>query len=184
MAAAADAPMQRVLVSGISGAGKSTLARRVAAARGLPYHELDALHHGAGWVKRPSFEADVEAIATSERWITEDQYASFLGSLLWERADTVLWLDMPRSVVMRRVVVRTFARLLLRRELWNGNRERWRDLPTAEHPIRWAWSQHAARRLHVEAQGAAHPGVRVVRLRSQREVDEWFAGLDRLRVEQ
>ena len=102
-----SAPMRRVLVSGISGAGKSTLARQVAAACSLPYTELDALHHGPGWVKRPEFEADAAALAAGERWITEDQYQTFIGDLLWQRADTVLWLDLPRRVVMWRVVTRT-----------------------------------------------------------------------------
>ena len=171
------APMQRVLVSGISGSGKSTLAKRVAAALDLPDTDLDALHHGPGWVKRPEFEADVAALAASDRWITEDQYHSFIGDALWQRADTVLWLDLPRRVVMWRVVTRTFARLLLRRRIFNGNRERWRDLPTKEHPIRWAWSQHAARRARIEAMADAHPKVRIVRLRTTRDVRKWAEAL-------
>lgn len=169
--------MQRVLVSGISGAGKTTLARRVGLMQRMPCHELDALHHGAAWVKRPQFEADVAALVAEDAWITEDQYAIFLGDLLWARADTVVWLDLPRRVVMRRVVVRTAARLLLRRELWNGNRERWRDLPRPGHPIRWAWSQHAARRARTLHRIDAHPGVRIVRLRTPAAVDAWLAQL-------
>lgn len=39
-------PPQRVLVTGTSGSGKSTVARRVAAALGVPYTELDSLFHG------------------------------------------------------------------------------------------------------------------------------------------
>lgn len=169
--------MQRVLVSGISGAGKSTLARRVAAILELPYTELDALHHGPGWVRRPEFEADAAALASRGRWITEDQYRSFIGDLLWRRADTVLWLDLPRRVVMWRVSTRTFVRLVARRRIFNDNRERWRDLPTKGHPIRWAWAQHANRRARTEALAAEHPSVRVVRLRTTSEVDTWVAQL-------
>jgi adenylate kinase family enzyme len=169
--------MRRVLVSGISGAGKTTMARELAARLGLPRHELDALHHGAGWRKRPEFEADVERLAATDAWVTEDQYQTFIGELLWERADTVVWLDLPRGVIMRRVVRRTFMRLLTRVELTNGNRERWRDLPSAGHPIRWAWSQHADRRARTEAVALRHPDVHVVRLRSPAEVAAWVDAL-------
>ncbi len=174
---ATSPPMQRVLVSGISGAGKSTLARQLAAVLELPYTELDALHHGPGWVKRPEFEDDVAALAASDRWITEDQYHSFIGELLWTRADTVVWLDLPRPVVMRRVITRTFGRVVRRTELFNGNRERVRNLASSGHPIRWAWSNHAARRARTVAWAAAHPNVHVVRLRTADEADAWLQAI-------
>ena len=47
---------------------------------------------------------------------------------VWQRADTVVWLDLPRRIVMRQVVSRTFRRSILREELWNGNREPLRNL--------------------------------------------------------
>jgi hypothetical protein len=50
--------------------------------------------------------------------------------VIWARADTVIWLDPPRRTVMRRVIWRTIRRVAGRAELWNGNRERWRNLLT------------------------------------------------------
>ena len=52
---------------------------------------------------------------------------------MWPRADTVVWLDLPRSQVMRQIVSRTFRRVLTREELWNGNREPVENL--------WAWTR-------------------------------------------
>ncbi|MEV7005377.1 hypothetical protein [Streptosporangium sp. NPDC051022] len=160
--------MNRVLIAGISGAGKTTLARRLESRIGLPHHELDALHHGPGWRKRPEFESDVEAFSAGPRWVTEDQYHSALGDLLWERADTLVWLDLPRLTVMRRVVWRSLLRAVTRRELWNGNRESVRDWLDAEHPIRWAWSQHDRRRQRTAERILRHPHLGVVRLRTAR----------------
>jgi hypothetical protein len=75
-----------------------------------------------------------------------------------------------------RTVRRTAGRLLLRRELWNGNRERWRNLLDPGHPIRWSWTQHPSCRAGYERATTdprwAH--VAVVRLRSPRETRAWL----------
>jgi adenylate kinase family enzyme len=89
--------VERVLITGISGSGKTTLAKAVEARSGLPRHELDALHHGPGWVKRPEFEAEVGAFAAESRWVTEEQYHALLDDLLWSRADTLVWLERTGS---------------------------------------------------------------------------------------
>lgn len=169
--------MQRILISGISGAGKTTLAGVIATRLGLPRHELDALHHGPGWIKRPEFETDVERFTAGPRWVTEDQYQRFLGDLLWERADLVVWLDLPRRTVMARVLRRSVTRALTRRELWNGNRESIRNWVEPDHPIRWAWAQHAARRARTEERMVRFPGLPVIRLRSAAEARRWLHGV-------
>lgn len=167
--------MNRVLIAGISGAGKTTMARELERRLGLPRHELDALHHGPGWTRRPEFEADVDRFSSQPRWVTEDQYHSVLGDLLWGRADTVVWLDLPRRTVMQRVVRRSVAYALLRTELWNGNRESVRDWLDPGHPIRWAWSQYERRRAETLERAGRHPRVAVVRLRSAAEARRWLA---------
>ena len=70
---------------------------------------------------------------------------SAVQPLVWERADTVVWLDPPRRTVMRRIIWRTIRRVASRTELWNGNRERWRNLFTwdeQESVISWAWHRY------------------------------------------
>ena len=166
--------MNRVLISGISGSGKTTLAGTVSVLLGLPRFELDALHHGSGWVKRQDFESDVDTFSARSRWVTEDQYHTALQDLLWQRADTVVWLDLPRRTVMQRVVRRSVVRAVTRRELWNGNREGFRDWLDAGHPIRWAWSQYESRRCETADRIARHPELTVICLHSGRDARRWL----------
>src|SRR2546423_14642225 len=71
--------VRKVLVAGSSGSGKTTMARALGRLYGLRHYELDALHHGPGWVKRPEFEADVERFSSGDLWVAEDQYHRFIG---------------------------------------------------------------------------------------------------------
>lgn len=177
-----DAPLprapKRVLVAGTSGAGKTTFAREVARRLALPHTEIDALYHGMDWTPRPEFMADVAALAAGPSWVTEWQYTA-ARTLLVEHADTLIWLDYPRALIMWRVIRRTMKRALTREELWNGNREQglWRAFTHPEGIVRWAWDTHHLTRQRVRAVLESDPELTVVRLRSPHEAQCWLAGL-------
>ncbi|HEY0870923.1 MAG TPA: hypothetical protein VGD55_11035 [Acidothermaceae bacterium] len=167
----------RVLVAGASGAGKTTLARRIPKALGIAHVEIDALFHGPGWVTRPSFREDVDQFTEQPQWVTEWQYDE-VRALLVARADTLVWLDLPRRTVMARVTSRTIGRRLRREQLWNGNTEP--HLVTVftdrDHIIRWAWRTYRRTEYLVAQASIQNPSLTVVRLRTQHEVDSWIAG--------
>jgi adenylate kinase family enzyme len=172
----ASAP-RRILVAGTSGSGKTTLAERIAALAGAPHTEIDALHHGPSWTPRDSFMLDVAAFAAQPTWVTEWQYGK-ARPLLLQRADLLVWLDLPGAVVMRRVVQRTAQRRLNKTVLWNGNLEP--PLATfftdRDHIVRWAWRTHHENAERVAAAVSARADLCVVRLTSQHDVDRWLAG--------
>lgn len=143
--------MMRVSVVGNSGSGKSALGQALAARLGVPFVELDAIYHQPGWQPVPTaqFRAHVEAATATGGWVVDGNYSSTVQDLVWTRADTVIVLDLPRRTVMRQVIWRTVRRVALRVELWNGNRERWRNLfarDPQESVIVWAWHRHSAYR--------------------------------------
>jgi adenylate kinase family enzyme len=163
-----------VVVIGNSGSGKSTVAARIGRRLGAPHVELDAIYHQQGWVPLPVEElrARVAAAVAGERWVVDGNYSA-VRELVWARADTIVWLDLPRLVVFRQIVWRTLRRVAARRELWNGNRERWRNffsLDPAESIIAWSWSKHGEyRRQYAQAmQDPRWSGLHWVRLRSRR----------------
>lgn len=139
--------MRRVSVVGNSGSGKTTLGRALARRLGVPFVELDAIFHQPGWQPLPAeeFVRRVEAVVAGDGWVIDGNYSA-VQDLVWRRADTVIWFDLPRRIVMRQVVTRTLRRAISRAELWNGNREPITGLfriDPEKSIIRWAWTQHA-----------------------------------------
>lgn len=178
---------RRIRVQGCSGSGKTTLARELAGRLGLAHVELDGLYHREDW--RPAepdeFAAllDAALAAAPGGWVTCGNYTRLTGRLAAE-ADTVVWLDYPRWLVMSRMLRRTFLRAGLRRELWNGNRERWRSLlnrEPADNILLWTWTQHGRYVEQMLPRWEAHraPGSEPqwIRLRSPRETRAWVRAI-------
>ena len=143
---------------GNSGSGKSRLARKLAAALDVPYVELDAIFHQPRWVPLPDaeFTARVEAAAAADGWVIDGNYST-VRPVVWRRADTVIWFDLPRRTVMRQVVLRTIRRAVTREELWNGNREPWLNFFSRDPEksiIAWAWTRHGVYRERWRAAAA------------------------------
>lgn len=168
---------RRVLLAGTSASGKTTLARRISERLGVRHVEIDALFHGPGWMPRETFEAEVEAFSAAPTWVTEWQYST-VRERLAQRADLVVWLDLSRLTVMRRVVHRTVTRRLRRQVLWNGNIEPplWTVFTDQEHIVRWAWSTHHQSAPRIAALRAQRPELVIVRLRDPHAVEEWIDG--------
>ena len=176
-----SAIVRQVSVVGTSGSGKSTLASELAEILGVPHLELDAVHHQPGWAPLPTdgFRRIVAARAAGAGWVIDGNYGR-VRDLVWARADTVVWLDLPKRTVMRQVVWRTLRRVALRRELWNGNRERWRNFLTwnpEQSVISWAWHKHAPDHAKYAAAAAspASAHLRFIRLTSRRDVARFLA---------
>jgi adenylate kinase family enzyme len=173
--------VQRVNVLGVSGSGKSTVGRALAARLEVPYVELDELHHGPNWTEATAEElrAKVEPVVARPAWVIDGSYRAKLGSLVLERADTVVWLDLPIQVWLLRLARRTFTRMVTREELFNGNREQLRNLFERPNIFGWAWRRHFEHRRELAAQVAQHPNARLVRLRSTADVQAFLAAAGR-----
>jgi hypothetical protein len=170
---------QRISIQGISGAGKTTLGRELGRRLGIPHLETDALVHGPDWVETPDAELRrlVEPLLARERWVIDSDYRRKLGTLVLENADTVVWLDLPLRVCLRRLWRRTRRRMRGREQLWNGNAESWWSaFGGSDSLFVFAIRKHRSQRRTLPRLLArpelAH--LRVVRLRSQPEVDSWL----------
>ena len=171
-ARAIAAPDARVAIAGVSGSGKTTLATRLSSMAGIPHTELDALHWGPDWTPRREFVDDVRELVARERWVTEWQYRAARATVV-DRATLLIWLDLPFSTTLSRVVRRTVLRRIRDEELWHGNRE-----PGIRHAvlrpegvIRWAISTRQKYHALVSTACAHRPELPVLRLRTRHDVE-------------
>lgn len=173
--------MQKIVVAGPSGAGKSTLARKIAESLAIPYAELDAMYHGPNWTKIPEFEENVDRLTVQTSWITEWQYDD-VRPLLLERADTFVWLDLPFPLILWRVTVRTVRRAVTHEALWGGNHEPplHKIFTDKSNMIRWSIASRNQIRDELPTIVRKHPDLRIVRLRSRRQVKQLLEVLERL----
>jgi adenylate kinase family enzyme len=175
--------VRRVSVVGVSGSGKTTMARRLAEALHVRHVELDSIFHQPGWTELPDeeFRRRVGVELAADGWVVDGNYAA-VRPLVWAAADTVVWMDRPRAVVMRRLVVRTVRRAVTRQELWNGNREpltgMFRRDPT-KNLLRWSWMKHSeyARRYAEAPEDPLNRHLTFVRLRTDADVDDLVASI-------
>jgi adenylate kinase family enzyme len=164
----------KIAVVGTTCSGKTTVARRLAEQHGVPHVELDALHWGPGW-SEPSaedFRAKVEEALAGDGWVADGGYHGKIGELVLERADVVVWLDLPLWTILRRLSARTLRRIRGGEELWGSNRETWRRAMLSRNSFfLWALKTHRPRRRRYEQRLAR---FEVVRLRSTAETEAWL----------
>jgi len=151
----------------------------------VPYVELDAYMHQPGWQPRPDaeFMEEVERATAEPGWVVDGNYTRFvIEGPVWERADTVVWLDLPRRTVMRSLIARTVRRFVTREVLWNGNREplsNFYSLEPDDNVILWAWvTYHEMVQRYLDAM--ADPRWRqldFIRLRSRFEARRWLESI-------
>jgi adenylate kinase family enzyme len=168
--------IRRVLVVGSGGAGKSTFAARLGASTGLPVHHLDAHYWQPGWVEStPAAWAErIALLVRDEAWIMDGNYGGTIDQRL-AACDTVVFLDLPRTTCLWRILRR-----------WWRYRGRTRPDLNAGCPeqlswefVRWVWTYPAARRpAMLRRLQAVSDAVRVVHLRSSREADAWLAQVE------
>jgi adenylate kinase family enzyme len=168
---------RRICVSGDTGSGKTTLARRLAAITGAVHVELDSLYHGPNWTPAEDdvFRARVLDRTSPDAWVTDGNYQT-VRDLTWGRAELLIWLDYALWRKGWRLFWRCMRRGVRQEELWNGNRESLRThFLTKDSLFVWLLKTHWRRRRLYPERIAEYPQLRVVRLRSPRELERWLS---------
>lgn len=115
---------------GCAGAGKTTLSRELGDRLGLPVLHIDSVY----WRADAGFGAEWPAIhdelIAGDRWIIDGMKPGMLADRL-RRADTAIFLDLPRRTCYRGLLERRFAR--------RGRARPDRAYRIDRSLIRWVW---------------------------------------------
>ena len=136
------------------------------------------------WVQRPPEELRklTAAAMAQDRWVVDGNYR-VVRDLVWGRATTIIWLDYSFPVVFYRALRRTLARSLTGQELFSGNRESLaKAFLSKESILLWVITTFHRRRRELQEiiRSDEFPGLKFVRLHSQRETDRLTGSIQRL----
>lgn len=172
--------MHRINVVGTSCSGKTTLAKAIGRRLALPHVELDALFWGPDWtpVAAEVFRGRVSEATAAEAWVIDGGYST-VRPLIWERVDTIVWLDYPIPLVLARWARRTVVRIRSRQEFWTGtgNRETLRNAFKSDALLWWILRTHHRRRRTMTDAMRARSDLLWIRLCSPAEAERWLAGV-------
>ena len=147
-----DKPPQlgrRIAVVGCSGSGKSTMARTIAQAKGIPWINADGLLFcDANWTERPKAEYYelIEQHIAAEAFVYDGNIGGS-AQIVLPRIDTLVWLDYPKPLVMRRLLGRTIRRAWTKEPLYSGSRESWRmSFASRDSILLYAWRSYHERK--------------------------------------
>lgn len=138
--------IKKVVLIGSGGSGKSTLARQLGEKLKINVYHLDALFWKPNWVGVPKDEQKKvqNDLVRKEEWIIDGNYGGTMEIRL-NAADTIIFLDIPRTIC----VYRAFKRMLqyrnkTRPDMGEGCEERF-DLDF----FKWIWDYPKTKRPEI-----------------------------------
>ncbi len=118
-------------VSVVGGGGKSTLARAICAKYNHSYIELDSIHWMPNWVERNPEDERLEIYRAIDnagsKWVVDGNYFNITSGAVISRADTVIFVNMPWSIMFWRVFLRSVKRAVDKKKICGDNYESFRQ---------------------------------------------------------
>ncbi|MFS0784346.1 topology modulation protein [Bacillus sp. 1P06AnD] len=168
--------LKRVMVIGVSsGVGKSTFSQKMGAIMQMPVFHLDAYFWKPGWVESSveEFTAVQEGLVGQDQWIIDGNYSSTLPVRL-EKADTIVYLEMPLSTCLFRVFKRWVCHIgKTRIDMGEGCPEKI-DYAFIRFILRTYRSRKAAMRERLRALDGTKD---VIQLKNKKEMNQYLLSL-------
>jgi adenylate kinase family enzyme len=155
--------LDRIVILGCAGSGKTTLAKRICEATGSTLICLDSIWRPM-WTDAdvPRFREILTEAHGQDRWVSDGNFATATFDVRLPRATLILWLERPRSVCVRRAILRPFSP-----DEPHSLRDLWKVL-------KFVWNFNRRNRPLIEkTRLASAPGVPVRVLRTDEEVDRF-----------
>jgi adenylate kinase family enzyme len=129
--------MKKIAVIGSGGSGKSTLSRKLGEKLSIEVFHLDAILWKPDWeaVAKDQQKAIQYQLVAKDQWIIDGNYNGTIDIRL-QAADCIIFMDIPRSICLYRVIRRMFRyRSAPRPDMATGCEERF-DFSF----LKWVWN--------------------------------------------
>ena len=158
----ADTRYSRIILLGRGGAGKTRLARRLGKVLASPVLVLDEI-----WESDvPEFRERIVLAHAGNKWISDGNFAVASFDLRLPRATLIIWVDAPKLLCSWRALIRVLKGDETHRA--KGLIKVWKFI----------WQFDRVNRPRIETHRLLHgPAVRVVELKSGRDVEAFLATL-------
>lgn len=171
--------MERIMVIGVSsGVGKSTFARKLGEALNIKVYHLDVFYWKPGWVEASleEFAAAQKNIVIQDQWIIEGNYSNTY-EIRAEKADTIIYLELPLHVCLYRVIKRWLTNIgKTRPDMGEGCKEKI-DWPFIKFILTTYHSRKRKMEERMKAFQSGGPHKRVFMLRSKKEIDSFLKNI-------
>ena len=164
--------MEKITIIGSGGSGKSTLARELGKLLHIEVFHLDALFWKPGWVGVPKEEQRLvqNELVEKEKWIFDGNYGGTMDIRL-NKAETIIFLDIPRTICVYRVIKRWIQyRNKSRPDMGEGCEER-----ISIKFLKWVWEYPKTKKpVIMKKLKSLSQEKEVIILTSPREVEQFL----------
>ena len=118
--------MNRIYLFGGTASGKTTLAKKISEITKIPFYTTDEFVYKKDWTNKYSDsrrDAMLKKAANKKKWIIEGVHRGDWIFPAFKKADFVIILDLPRKVLLKRVISRYIKRKIQNAE----KKENWKD---------------------------------------------------------
>ncbi|WP_294741582.1 DNA topology modulation protein [uncultured Exiguobacterium sp.] len=166
--------MRKIILIGSGGSGKSTLARSLGEKLGYPVDHLDVLLWRSNWeaVSREEQLQIQHTLTSRDTWIIDGNYGGTLD-LRVNAADTIIFLDLPRTLCLYRALRRTWRYRKI------GRPDMAVDCPEklSFDFLKWIWRFPIDKRPSILSKLTALSDKQIIHLTSRRAVKQFLQSL-------
>ncbi|WP_377890810.1 DNA topology modulation protein [Alkalihalobacillus sp. R86527] len=167
--------MKRIVIIGSGGSGKSTLARQLGKRLNIGVYHLDALFWKPNWEAVPT-EEQIEIqkrLVIEDEWICDGNYGGTMDIRL-QSADTIIFLNLPRTLCTYRVLKRAVQyHNRTRPDMGEGCEER-----VSFGFLKWVWEYPRKKRPGIFRKlDRLSEDKKVYHLSSKKEIDTFLSNI-------
>lgn len=171
----------RISIRGVSCSGKTTLAKRLSREIDIPHIELDELYWLPNWQTRDltDFLILVENNLKTNSWVMDGNYSKVYNGLD-VAYDYQIWLDYPFWKIMLRYLIRTYDRVVNKRKICNGNRERFVSLFSKDSLFIWILRTYWKRKKELLEKKSSND-ERLIIIKNEKDINDLIQRLKQMK---